>query len=432
MSKFLFYAALLAVSFQFIVGLAIRKDANAKAIDTSIISGHDAAAHNTRASSTQMIRGVNIGSWLVLEKWMVSGLFEGTNATDQYTFDSTQGAEAKLRAHWETYFTEADVRKIASWGINALRIPVGYWSYDNSGTPYITGADAYLEKAIGWARTHGLKVVVDCHGSPGSQNGFDNSGQSGNIRWQSGDNLDKSISVLKIIAQKYGSKEYADVVLGLQLVNEPASWGDNNFDITKEWTQKAYHAVRAAATNPNLLVVMHDSFKGPWSWVDVGQALNGNALKSEATFSIDTHLYQNQQNGDSWLNQDQHIQKACDWTQTDLLPAQASLPVFIGEFSAQTNICAFPNGSTVAGSKCDVDGCQCSCNVDVAYWKPWLVNATRKFLEAELDAFEHSSQAWFMWSYKGPGAWGLENLVKYGVIGAKVTERMFPGQCLFS
>ncbi|USW49386.1 Putative glycoside hydrolase, family 5, glycoside hydrolase superfamily [Septoria linicola] len=237
-----------------------------------------------------MIRGVNIGSWLVLEKWMVSDLSEGTNATDQYTFDSTLNAEGKLNVHWDSYFTEADVASIASWGINALRIPIGFWAYDNSETPYLIGADAYLEKAVGWARTHGLRVLIDCHGSPGSQNGFDNSGRAGNIRWQSSGNLDKSISILEVMAKKYGTVEYADVVLGLQLTNEPAYWGDNDFDTTKEWTRRAYHAVKAAATNPTLLVVMHDSFQGPAGWLDIGQDLNGNVTKEEASFAIDTHL----------------------------------------------------------------------------------------------------------------------------------------------
>lgn len=146
---------------------------------------------------------------------MVPDFFNGTNATDQHSFDSTLGAKAKLKSHWKTYFTEDDVEKIASWGINALRIPIGYWAYDNSGTPYIKGADAYLEKAIGWARKNSLKVLVDCHGSPGSQNGFDNSGQSGVVKWQTPSNMNKSIAVLEKMARKYGSMNYSDVVFGI-------------------------------------------------------------------------------------------------------------------------------------------------------------------------------------------------------------------------
>ena len=30
------------------------------------------------------IKGVNLGGWLVLEKWMAPHLFDGTNADDEY------------------------------------------------------------------------------------------------------------------------------------------------------------------------------------------------------------------------------------------------------------------------------------------------------------------------------------------------------------
>ena len=34
----------------------------------------------------ERLRGVNLGSWLVLEKWMVPSLFEGVEATDETTW----------------------------------------------------------------------------------------------------------------------------------------------------------------------------------------------------------------------------------------------------------------------------------------------------------------------------------------------------------
>lgn len=401
---------------------------------TTLANATSNATTTSTSNSTlpKVIRGVNIGGWLVLEKWMNVDVFNGTSAIDQYTFDNTTGAQAKLQAHWASYFTEADVAKIASWGMNAMRIPIGYWAYNNTGTQYIQGADAYLEQAIGWARTYGLKVLVDCHGSPGSQNGFDNSGQAGNVTWQSDANLQLSISVLETMAAKYGSKDYADVVFAIELVNEPISWNQNNFTTTKIWAQDAYTTVKSKATNPDLMVIMHDGFMGPSNWQKVGSAVNGNATLANAKFAIDVHLYQNQVASDSLLTQAQHIAKACNWTQSELLPNSSTLPVFAGEFSAQTNICANPDGSTVAGSVCTVSGCQCSTNVPIASWKTPLVQATRKFLEAEMDAFENSARGWFMWSYKGPGSWGYTNAVQYGLVGANVTDRMFPNQCGFS
>ncbi|GAB7352982.1 hypothetical protein MBLNU459_g3548t2 [Dothideomycetes sp. NU459] len=376
-----------------------------------------------------VLRGANIGGWLVLEKWMNQDVFENTTAVDQWTFDQTNGAEAILHSHWSSYFQESDVKAMAAWGINAVRIPIGYWAYDNSNTPYITGADAYLEKAIEWCRSHGIQVLVDCHGSPGSQNGFDNSGRAGTVAWQAGNNLNQSISVLKKIAKKYGALEYADVVFGIEMVNEPISWGANSFSTTKQWAKQAYAAIKSVATNPDLNVIMHDGFMGPANWQAVGAAINGAASLKDSKFWIDVHLYQNQMASDSLLNQEQHIEKACNWSSTELLPSSSNLPVIVGEFTPATNICANPDGTTVAGSVCWESGCQCSCNVPVKYWNQPLVNATRQFFEAQLETFEAHSRGWFVWNYKGPGAWGLTNAVQYGLIGKTVTDRMYSGLC---
>ena len=386
------------------------------------------------ADTLDSIRGVNIGNWLILEKWMdTDNLFSGdfANATDQWSFDSIDGAADRLISHWESYFTEEDVKKIASWGINTLRIPIGYWAYNNSGTPFTTGSDAYLEKAISWARESNLKVLIDCHGSPGSQNGYQNSGHTGAVSWQTGDNLETSITVLEFIAQKYGSAKYADVVMGLELVNEPISWGPNNFNTTKRWAEKAYTAVRAASLNKDLVIVMHDSFMGPGQWQDVSEAINSDTTDARAKFAIDAHFYQNQEDKDKTLTQAQHIQDVCTWTQSTLRQPLSNMPVYIGELSAATDICVNPDGSTIGGTVCFIDGCQCSANLPIQYWGQNLIQATRQFFEAELDAFERSSNGWFMWSYKGPGAWGLDNAVKYGLIGKTVSERMFPSQCNF-
>jgi glucan 1,3-beta-glucosidase len=248
--------------------------------------------------------------------------------------------------------------------------------------------------------------------------------------WQTGDNLDRSISVLQTMAAKYGSMAYSDVVYGLQLVNEPISWNQSKLEVTQEWTEKAYQSVRDAAQNKDLVIVMHDGFMGPSNWTDVGSAIMSNQSSSAtAGFALDTHLYQNQVEADKSLTQPEHIAKACNWTQTNLLPQNSSLPVIVGEFSAATDICANPDGSTVAGTTCSIDGCQCANNVDIKWWNQPLKDVTRQFFEAELEAFEKGAQGWFVWSWKGPGGWGMENLIQNGVVGQNVHDRKFGKQC---
>lgn len=56
--------------------------------------------------------------------------------------------------------------------LNHVRIPIGYWAFQvGPGEPFIQGQLPFLQKAITWAGNHGLKVIVDLHGAPGSQNG---------------------------------------------------------------------------------------------------------------------------------------------------------------------------------------------------------------------------------------------------------------------
>jgi glucan 1,3-beta-glucosidase len=351
-----------------------------------------------------------------------TGAFE--SAADEYSFSQIAGAEDALRQHRETFFTEADIEKIASTGINALRIPIGYWAYDNVGTPYISGADVYLERAIGWARRFGMKVWIDLHGSPGSQNGFDNSGQSGTVSWQVAANLDRSTSVLKTMAQKYGKNEFADVVVGLQMVNEPISWGNNDIGVTQQWAKSAYREVKAVVENKALEIVMHDAFNGAPSWIDVAKELNTDGQNK---FSVDSHLYQLFVEADNSLDQSQHIAKACGWA-GELSAANAVMPTYVGEWSAATNICVNPDGSTTPGTECSADGCQCQ-SVPFDQWNEKMIEQVRRFIEAQLDTFEANASGYFMWSAKGPGGWGFLNLIGNGAMPNPVTSRKFPGQC---
>ncbi len=57
------------------------------------------------------IKGVNLGNWLVLEKWMSPALFAGTTAEDEYYLPrqlSKEVYEAKIQMHRAEYISERD------------------------------------------------------------------------------------------------------------------------------------------------------------------------------------------------------------------------------------------------------------------------------------------------------------------------------------
>ncbi len=67
-------------------------------------------------------------------------------------------------------------------------------------------------------------------------------------------------------------------------------------------------------------------------------------------------------------------------------------------------------------------------------WTPDLVEGTREFFEAQIDAFEHSSRGWFVWSLKqgsDSGAWSLEAIMENVYAGDAIDKRKYPGICPF-
>ncbi|MBS6232354.1 MAG: cellulase family glycosylhydrolase, partial [Sutterella wadsworthensis] len=168
----------------------------------------------------EQINGVNLGNWLVLEKWMKPGIFAASGEADEiWLHRATESAELEslLTRHRDTYITEADFRNIAAHGCNLVRIPVPYFIFgDVSGHP---GCIEYLDRAFDWAERTGLKILIDLHTVPGSQNGFDNGGISGVCKWsQEPDEVEFELSVLERLAKRYGTRPG---LWGIEILNEP-------------------------------------------------------------------------------------------------------------------------------------------------------------------------------------------------------------------
>lgn len=156
--------------------------------------------------------------WLVVERWMRDSYWKEhipDSARDEWAISLLENGADVLKGHWDTWITEDDISQIASFGLTHLRIPIGYWAFEKypgdaatPADPFIQGQVEYLNKAIGWARTHGLKVIIDLHGVPGSQNGWDHSGKIGPILWPTHDAyIDFSVRIIDQIAGNYTSPE---------------------------------------------------------------------------------------------------------------------------------------------------------------------------------------------------------------------------------
>lgn len=167
------------------------------------------------------LRGVNLGNWLSLEKWMQPELFHGVDGEDEMDFFAQlppQEACSRLRTHYETYITQNDFAFMADAGVNMVRIPIPYYIYGEPGRP--ASIDC-LDHAFDWAEQYGLKILIDLHSVRGGQNGFDNSGACGLCTWHKHpEYVEETLQLLESLAKRYAERPS---LMGIGPINEPAS-----------------------------------------------------------------------------------------------------------------------------------------------------------------------------------------------------------------
>ena len=126
----------------------------------------------------------------------------------------------------------------------SLPAPLGSYHGAAPGEPYIQGQLPYLDKAVDWAGSYGLKVIIDLHGVPGSQNGFDNSGKRINYpTWhtQSGA-VARTNAIIKTLASKFANDQ--NVVPIIAPLNEPAGFYSEMMGTIKQYWYDSYGNVR--------------------------------------------------------------------------------------------------------------------------------------------------------------------------------------------
>lgn len=79
------------------------------------------------------IRGVNLGTLFIYEPWIDNGEWSSMGCDGQKSeFDCVSSlgqdaADAAFQKHWQSWLTTGDLDEIKSYGLNTIRIPVGYW-----------------------------------------------------------------------------------------------------------------------------------------------------------------------------------------------------------------------------------------------------------------------------------------------------------------
>jgi glucan 1,3-beta-glucosidase len=373
--------------------------------------------------TSRPIRGVNIGGWLALEPFITPSLFEydaALGVVDEYTLCAHLGqkeAAAKLEKHYATFISEADFKAIAAAGLDHIRIPFSYWAVQVYDDPYVFRVSwKYLLRGIEWARKYGLRVKLDPHGLPGSQNGWNHSGRQGTVGWINGVNgtlnAQRSVEIHDRLSKFFAQPRYKNVVAFYGLVNEPAksiAQGD-----VISWTSQVIDIIRRNGVTAT--AVFSEGLLGlpPWQGKLTGQ---GNGL------ALDTHNYAIFDNGLVGLKHANKVAFVCEtWTaqlSASMNTATGFGPTFVGEWSqADTDCTKHLNGvgsgarwdgtffDTIGSPKCPTLDTTCSCataNADPSTFTAEYKLFLKTFAEAQMSAFE-KSWGWFYWTWKTEGA----------------------------
>jgi glucan 1,3-beta-glucosidase len=326
-----------------------------------------------------LIKGVNLGGWLVLERWLTPSLFNGLKAWDEFSFcnELDDQKNEKLKIHRESFITKEDFKWIADHGLNAIRIPVGYWIFGNT-DPYIGGIE-YLDFAMQEAEENNLGVVIDLHGAPGSQNGWKHSGREGDSGWHKHhENISKTLEVIEKIADRYkGAKN----LIGIELLNEPRR--DVPFSSLLDYCQRGYDIVRKYCSE-DVAVIVSDAFR-PNEWQQ--QLL----LPKYKNVWLDCHFYQVFDPKDKKLDLLGHLDKTKNEWQHMIYKLQNAHPVIIGEWSMALDL----PGYSEEGKR----------------------KAAKAYSQEQLATFSQS-KGWFYWNYKteDQSTWNFKRMLEQKII----------------
>lgn len=230
-----------------------------------------------------VLRGVNAGQILLQEGWMSPFALEPLKNEDgSYVKDAdgniqypefteeefregiksnpnlnTYDMEELMRVYWDAFFTEEDFRIIKEdLQMNTIRLPFYYLNILNEDLTLKEEdeAFAYLDWFMEQAAKYEIYVVLDLHGAPGSQNGYEHSGAAERVAglWTSKENVNATVELWKFVSKHYTETkpELGKWIATYDILNEPTyEW---NTVTTKEcWDvfDQIYDVIRANGDN---------------------------------------------------------------------------------------------------------------------------------------------------------------------------------------
>ncbi|KAL1727248.1 glycoside hydrolase family 5 protein [Schizophyllum commune] len=355
--------------------------------------------------------GVNLGGLFVLEPFIVPALFQKyEGANDEwtlYTLMREKGTlEEEMENHYNTFITEKDIIDIAAAGLNFIRLPIPFWAIQGSvwdGEPFPEGLCwKYILRIVSWARRYGLRVNIDLHTVPGSQNGYNHSGKLGQVNFLRGSmglaNAQRFLEYVRVFAEFFAQDEYRDVVTMFGMINEPLL-AQIGRDALNSFYLEAYNTIRAitgTGEGHGPYLVIGDGFGGLQSWVGTFEGADRLVLDQHPYIAFDGSPNNEPiATGTDLTDAGGHWPlEACNRWGANSNQSNANFGVTVaGEFSCGYNDCGLyvrgvGNGAMYGGD--------CSLFEDASQWNATMKAGLKTFIMASMDALND----WFFWTWK--------------------------------
>ena len=345
------------------------------------------------------LRGVNAGNVLVTEGWLApyscgaltnddgslvtdkDGNVEYPDLTQEEVVEALKKngnmtdaeKEEIMDLYRRNWFSEDDFTRVKEvYHMNAIRLPF-YWrdilNQNDDGSYSRKSEDeafAYLDWFVKGCQDNDLYCILDLHGCPKTQNGYEHSGsKSEDMLWNDETAINATCDLWSYIATHYLDNPLGEAIATYDIMNEPCG---NYQGETKDYCfpvfDKVYQAIRATGDNHVITI------EGCWTY----SSFIDPAKYGWENVQYEIHLY-----CWPWLNVSMETYySAMEFTR---IGHDFNVPYFLGEFTFFSD--------------------------EASVWATWL------------DYFEKIGFSWALWTYKKVVVgwwndnWGLENYRLY-------------------
>lgn len=169
---------------------------------------------------TGFVRGINLGGWL-------------SQCLDHYNEN-----------HYSSFITEEDIKEIAGWGLDHVRLPIDYNVIQNEDGSFIESGFKHVDDAVAWCEKYGLNIILDIHKAKGYV--FDDENYCS--FFTNAEEQRDFVFLWEELAKRYGNRDF----IVFELLNEVTLE-----EFAKPWNEivaKTIPAIRAIAPLTRIVV----------------------------------------------------------------------------------------------------------------------------------------------------------------------------------